>query len=47
MEYCYYAWGDAPSCYLELLNKLQKQIGVTHLLAALHELLAHCQNVAS
>ena len=24
MEYCCYVWGGAPSCYLELLDKLQK-----------------------
>ena len=22
MEYCSHVWADAPSCYLELLNKL-------------------------
>ena len=26
MEYCYHVWAAAPSCYLELLDKLQKQI---------------------
>ena len=26
MEYCCHAWGGAPSCYMELLDKLQKQI---------------------
>ena len=24
MEYCYHVWAGAPSCYLELLDKLQK-----------------------
>ena len=24
MEYCCHVWADAPSCYLELLAKLQK-----------------------
>ena len=24
MEYCCHAWAGAPSCYLELLEKLQK-----------------------
>ena len=24
MEYCFYVWTGAPSCYLELLDKLQK-----------------------
>ena len=34
-EYCCHAWADAPSCYLELLEKLQKRISrtvVLHLL---------------
>ena len=26
MEYCCHVWAGAPSCYLELLNKLQKWI---------------------
>ena len=26
MEYCCHVWAGAPSCYLELLVKLQKQI---------------------
>ena len=26
MEYCCLDWAGAPSCYLELLDKLQKQI---------------------
>ena len=26
MEYCCHAWAGAPSCYLELLDKLQKRI---------------------
>ena len=25
MEYCHHVWAVAPSCYLELLDKLQKQ----------------------
>ena len=39
----------APSCYLELLDKLQKQIcrTVGPWLAASLEPLAHCQNVTS
>ena len=49
MEYCCHAWADAPSCYLELLDKLQKQIcrTVGPLLAASLEPLAHCWNVSS
>ena len=49
MEYCCHVWASAPSCYLELLDKLQKQIcrifGPS--LAASLELLAHHRNVAS
>ena len=26
MEYCCHVWAGTPSCYLELLDKLQKQI---------------------
>ena len=26
MEYCCHVWAGAPSCYLELLDKLQKPI---------------------
>ena len=26
MESCCHVWADAPSCYLELLDKLQKRI---------------------
>ena len=26
IEYCYDVWAGAPSCYLELLDKLQKWI---------------------
>ena len=49
MEYCCHVWSGAPSCYLGLLDKLQKQIcGIFGPpLAASLELLAHCRNVAS
>ena len=49
MEYCCHVWAGAPSCYLELLDKLQKQIcgTVGPSLAASLEPLAHHQNVAS
>ena len=49
MEYCCHVWAGAPSCYLELLDKLQKQIcrTVGPSLPASLEPLAHCQNVAS
>ena len=40
MEYCCQVWAGAPSCHLELLDRLQK-------LAASLEPLAHPQNVAS
>ena len=49
MEYCCHIWAGAPSCYLELLDKLQKRIcrtcGLS--LAASLEPLAYYQNVAS
>ena len=49
MEYCCHVWAGAPSCYLELLDKLQKRIcrTVGPSLAASRESLAHCGNVAS
>ena len=49
MECCCHVWAGAPSCYLELLDKLQKWIcrTVGLSLAAYLEPLAHCQNVAS
>ena len=49
MEYCCHVWAGAPSCYLDLLNKLQKWICriVGPSLAASLEPLAHRQNVAS
>ena len=49
MEYCCHVWAGAPSCYLELLDKLQKLIcrAVGPSLAASVEPLAHHQNVAS
>ena len=49
MEYCCHVWAGAPSCYLELLDKLQKWIWRTvgPLLAASLEPLSHCRNVAS
>ena len=49
MEYCCRVWASAPSCYLQLLDKLQKQIWRTVVpsLAASLEPLAHRRNVAS
>ena len=49
MEYCCHVWAGAPTCYLDLLDKLQKQICMTvgPSLAASLEPLAHRRNVAS
>ena len=49
MEYCSHFWAGAPSCYLELLHKLQKRIcrAVGPSLGASLEPLAHRRNVAS
>ena len=48
MEYCCHVWAGGPSCYLELLDKLQNQIcrTVGASLAASLKPLAHRQNVA-
>ena len=45
IEYCCHFLAGAPSCYLELLDKLQKRIcrAVDCSLAASHEPLAHQQ----
>ena len=49
MEYCCHVWAGAPSCYLELLDKLQKRIcrAVWPSLAACLEPLVHRRNLAS
>ena len=49
MECCCHVWAEAPSCYLDLLDKLQKQICriVGPSLTASLEPLAHRRNVAS
>ena len=49
MEYCYHVWAGAPSCYLELLDKLQKRIcrTVGPSLAASSSALVHHRNVVS
>ena len=49
IEYCCHVWAGAPSCYLDLLDKLQKRICriVGPSLAASLEPLAPRQNVAS
>ena len=49
LEYCCHIWAGAHSCYLEMLDKLQKQIrgAVGPSLAAYLEPLAHPGNVAS
>ena len=48
MEYCCHVWAGSPSCYLELLDKLQKRIYKTvgSSLAASLEPLARSRNVA-
>ena len=49
MEYCCHVWAGAPSCYLGLLDKLQKWIcrTVGPSFAASLEPKAHLRNVAS
>ena len=49
IEYCCHIRAGAPSCYLQLLDKLQKLICRTAgpSFATSLELLAHCQNEAS
>ena len=49
MEYCCHVWAGAPSCYLDLLDKLQKRICriVGPSLAAFLEPSAHSPNVPS
>ena len=49
MEYCCHVWAGAPSCYLELLNKLEKRIcrPVGPSLSTSLEHLAHCRNIAN
>ena len=49
MEYCCHVWAGAPSCYLELLDKLQIRIcrTVGPSLAASLEPLTHRRNVAN
>ena len=49
MEHCCHVWAGTPTCYLELLDKLQKQIcrTVGPSLAASLEPLTHRQNVVS
>ena len=45
MEYCCHVWAGGPSCYLELQIQICRTVGPS--LAASHEPLAHCRNVAS
>ena len=49
MEYCCHVWAGARSCFLELLDKLQKRIcrTVGPSLAASLEPSAHRQNMTS
>ena len=48
MEYCCHVWAGAPTCYLQLLDKLLKQRcrAVGPSFAASFEPLAHRHNVA-
>ena len=48
IEYCCHVWAGSLSCYLELLDKLQKRIyrNLGPSLAACFELVPHHQNVA-
>ena len=48
IEYCCHVWGGVPSCYLELVDKVQKWIcrTVGPSLAASIEPLAHRRNIA-
>ena len=47
MEYCCHVWAGAPSCYLDLLDKLQRRMcrTVDPSLAASLEPLAHSRNI--
>ena len=49
MEYCCHVWAGAPSCYLDLVDKLQKRICriIGPSLTAYLEPMAHLRNVAS
>ena len=49
MEHCCHVWASAPSCYLKLLDELQKRICSTAgpSLAASLEPSAHRRNVAT
>ena len=48
IEYCCHVWAGAPSCYLDMLDKLEKQVcrTVGPKLAASFEPLCHCRSVA-
>ena len=47
MVYCCHVWAGAPSCYLELLDKLQKRICRTGGPSAAASLETHHRNLAS
>ena len=49
MEYCCQVWAGTPSCYLNILGKLHKQVckTVDSSIASFLEPLSLCQNVAS
>ena len=47
MKWCCHVWAGAPSCYLEMLDKLKKRIcrSISSFAVSL-EFLGHCRNVA-
>ena len=48
MKFCCHVQAGAPSCYLDLLERLQKRVCRTVVLFLLPlELLTHCRNLAS
>ena len=49
MEYCCHVWAGAPSCYLDMLDKLKKRVyrTVGPTLAASLEPFGHRRNVVS
>ena len=47
MEYCCHVWAGAPSCYSELLDKLQKRTSVGSSLAPCLESFSHLRNLLS
>ena len=48
MKYCYHIWAGPPNCYLDTLEKLQKQVyrAVGPAVSASLDALVRCQSVA-